>query len=309
MGTAGQYVGVQFGYSGNSYQKGAIFFESQDGNARGKMYFSMNGVPNSSNASISDAALTLDYNKIVYTTSRLNVNGAADNSLFSLNNGGGTTYTNGFSPNASNYTGAITLGGGTTYVYTGSGAVTWTLPNPSGNNQIYIIKNNGSGAITLNAYSSNQLIPLSSTTGVSSITIPIGQTVTIQQDGSAKSYLVNTSSSSGTFAPTLTDVAGFGSGLTVNVATYQQVGNIVTVSMYVTATPTAGGSNSFTTTLPMTRIGTSTSDWVSGNSTSSQMSSGAGYVFANASATLATVYIPIGTTISTRINVTFSYTL
>ena len=189
MGTAGQYVGVQMGYSGSTYQKGAIFFESQDGNARGKMYFSLNALPNSSNASISDAALTLDYNKIAYFTSRLNVNGAADNSLFSLNNGGGVMYTNGFSPNASTYSTTQTLGSGTTYVFNGGAGVTWTLPNPSGNNQMYFIKNASANTLTLNAYAANQIIDLANA-AQSSISISAGAVVIIQQDGNNKSYIL-----------------------------------------------------------------------------------------------------------------------
>jgi hypothetical protein len=200
--------------------------------------------------------------------SRLNVGGAADNSLFSLNNGGGTTYTNGFSPNASNYTGAITLGGGTTYVYTGSGAVTWTLPTPSGNNQIYIIKNNGSGVITLNAYAANQLINLSSVAS-SSIIISIGETVTIQQDGSNKSYIVNIGGSSGTYTPTITNVLNVSSSSIPYTCYYSKVGNIVTVSGIIDITPTASGAaTSLYLSLPIS-IGTpSTSKFISGVATS-----------------------------------------
>ena len=215
---------------------------------------------------------TLQDNGIATISSRLNVNGATDNSLFSLNNGGGTTYTNGFSPNASNYTGAITLGGGTTYVYTGSGAVTWTLPNPSGNNQIYIIKNNGSGVITLNAYSAGQLIPISSTTGVSSITISVGGTVTIQQDGSSKSYVMNVGSESGTYTPTSSGEVNCNT-VTFETFKYSRVGNECHVSGQVTLTRTAA-STYFEISLPIPTTISSSSDATGVITSSSYQASG-----------------------------------
>jgi hypothetical protein len=125
---------------------------------------------------------------IVNTASRLNVNGATDNSLFSLSNNG-TLYTLGFSPNAtaSTSTTLTITTGQTTWIYTGTGVATWTLPNPSGNNNMYWIKNAGTGIITLNAFSGTNIIN-NSGTSVSSITIAIGATALIQQDGNVKSY-------------------------------------------------------------------------------------------------------------------------
>ena len=219
-----------------------------------------------------DVSGTLGVSGIVTTSSRVNVNGATDNSLFSLNNGGGTTYTNGFSPNASNYTGAITLGGGTTYVYTGTGAVTWTLPNPSGNNQIYIIKNNGTGVITLNAYSAGQLIPISSTTGVSSITISVGGTVTIQQDGSSKSYVMNVGSESGIYTPTSSAEVGCNT-VTFETFKYSRVGNECHVSGQVTLTRTSA-STYFEISLPIPTTISSVSDATGVITSSSYQASG-----------------------------------
>jgi hypothetical protein len=125
---------------------------------------------------------------IINTTSRLNVNGAGDNSLFSLINNG-TTYTLGFSPNASasiSTTLTITTAT-TTWIYNGTGTATWTLPNPSGTNQMFWIKNAGTGVLTLNAFSGTNIIN-NSATAVSSITIAVGATALIQQDGNVKSY-------------------------------------------------------------------------------------------------------------------------
>ena len=61
IGTAGVHTGIRFGYSGNTYQKGAIIFEGQDGAGRGKMYFAMEGTADNSNADETDAKMTIDY--------------------------------------------------------------------------------------------------------------------------------------------------------------------------------------------------------------------------------------------------------
>ena len=125
---------------------------------------------------------------IINTTSRLNVNGAGDNSLFSLINNG-TTYTLGFSPNASASTSTtLTITTATTtWIYNGTGTASWTLPNPSGTNQMFWIKNAGTGVLTLNAFSGTNIIN-NSATAVSSITIAVGATALIQQDGNVRSY-------------------------------------------------------------------------------------------------------------------------
>ena len=125
---------------------------------------------------------------IINTTSRLNVNGSGDNSLFSLNSGG-TLYTTGFSPNAqASSSNTLTLtSAGTVWIYNGTGVATWTLFNPSGTNQMVWIKNAGTGIITLNAYSGTNIIN-NAGSSVSSITIAVGATALIQQDGNVKSY-------------------------------------------------------------------------------------------------------------------------
>ena len=132
--------------------------------------------------------ITLTGAGIFNATSRANFLGATDNALFSLNSGG-TLYTVGFSPTATaSSTNTFTITNGTTtWIYTGSGAATWTLPNPSGNNQIYWIKNAGTGIITLNAFSGTNIIN-NAAASVSSITIAVGATAVIAQDGNVKSY-------------------------------------------------------------------------------------------------------------------------
>jgi len=125
---------------------------------------------------------------VVNVVSRGNFLNATDNALFSLNSGG-TLYTVGFSPTATaSSTNTFTLTNGTTtWIYTGTGVATWTLPNPSGNNQIYWIKNAGTGIITLNAFAGTNIIN-NSATSVGSITIAVGATAVIAQDGNVKSY-------------------------------------------------------------------------------------------------------------------------
>ena len=143
---------------------------------------------NNANGSSSTEKLRITTNGIVNTQSRVNVNASTDNALFSLNSGG-TLYTTGFSPNATaNSTNTLTLTTAqTTWIYNGSGVATWTLFNPSGTNQMIWIKNAGTGIITLNAYSGTNIIN-NAGASVSSITIAIGATVLIQQDGNVKSY-------------------------------------------------------------------------------------------------------------------------
>jgi hypothetical protein len=132
--------------------------------------------------------MTLTSGGLLNLVSRANINNSTDNSLFSLNSGG-TLYTVGFSPNATaNSTNTLTLTTAqTTWIYTGTGTATWTLPNPSGTNQMFWIKNAGTGIITLNAYSGTNIIN-NAAASVSSITIAIGATALIQQDGNVKSY-------------------------------------------------------------------------------------------------------------------------
>jgi hypothetical protein len=136
----------------------------------------------------SSVRLTITSGGIINTTSRLNVNGAGDNSLFSFINNG-TTYTLGFSPNASASTSnSLTITTTTTtWIYNGTGTATWTLPTPSGTNQMFWIRNAGTGTLTLNAFSGTSIVNTANSL-VSSITIAVGATALIQQDGNIRSY-------------------------------------------------------------------------------------------------------------------------
>jgi hypothetical protein len=59
LGVIGNWVGYLYGFAGNTYQKGATFFESIDGNARGKFHIAMNDAATSANVTLSDARLTV----------------------------------------------------------------------------------------------------------------------------------------------------------------------------------------------------------------------------------------------------------
>jgi len=140
------------------------------------------------NAAIGYSASTAASSNGLKVNGRGNFLNATDNALFSLNSGG-TLYTVGFSPTAtanSSTTLTITTAQ-TSWYYTGTGTATWTLPNPSGTNQMFWIKNAGTGIITLNAYAGTNIID-NTGSSVSSITIAIGATALIQQDGNVKSY-------------------------------------------------------------------------------------------------------------------------
>ena len=178
-------VSIDFGRGGMSKYSGRISgylsnYSTYDGGL--KFYSSTSGTLNAT------PSLTIASTGAATFSGRVNVNGAGDNSLFSLNTGG-TLYTTGFSPNASTVSSStytITTGT-TTLFYTGTTAATWTLPNPSGTNQMFWIKNASAYSITLNAYSGTNIIN-NAGVGVTSITILAGATALIQQDGNVKSF-------------------------------------------------------------------------------------------------------------------------
>ena len=57
---AGKWIGLGLGYS-SDYMKMAIIAEAKDTNARGNLYFALNGDATSANASIADAKITVTY--------------------------------------------------------------------------------------------------------------------------------------------------------------------------------------------------------------------------------------------------------
>jgi len=85
LGVAGNWVGYLYGFAGNTYQKGATFFESIDGNARGKFHIAMNDAATAANVTLADARLTV--------TSAGNVGieqttfGASAKRVFAISNG------------------------------------------------------------------------------------------------------------------------------------------------------------------------------------------------------------------------------
>jgi hypothetical protein len=176
---AGSIVTNQYGFAVNSNLIGAtnnygFYGNIASGTNRFNLY--MNGTA------------TNYLGGILNTATRVNVNGATDNATFSLNNNG-QLYTAAFSPNilAVSTTTYSILSTGTTTIYTGTGVATWTLPNPSGTNQMFWIKNAGTGIITLNAFAGTTIIN-NAASSVASISIAVGATALIQQDGNIKSY-------------------------------------------------------------------------------------------------------------------------
>lgn len=119
-------------------------------------------------------------------TSRINANGATDNSIFAINTLGC------INSNALSFTGSTVstnqnLSTNTVFVFNGGAGVTWTLENPSGNNRIVYVKNAGSGILTVNAYAGTNIIN-NVAASVSSITVTIGATAILWQDGNVKTY-------------------------------------------------------------------------------------------------------------------------
>lgn len=123
---------------------------------------------------------------IVNSSTRINVNGAVDNSIYALNTLGC------INSNSQAFTGSAvstnqTLDTNTVFIFTGGAGVTWTMPNPSGNNKNIYVKNNGSASLTVAAYSGTTIID-NTGTGVASITVAVGATVQLWQDGNIKTY-------------------------------------------------------------------------------------------------------------------------
>ncbi|MDE3185293.1 MAG: right-handed parallel beta-helix repeat-containing protein [Bacteroidota bacterium] len=119
---------------------------------------------------------------------------------------------------------------------------------------------------------------------------------------------INTTATSGTYTPTLTNTTNITSS-TLTSATYQKVGNVVTVHVSYTINPTVGGSLSkLTITLPFT----------TSSGTQNYVGSGAGYnggtsisssIVDVVSTTTATVSSYPPTTSTNGCSITFQYTL
>ena len=125
------------------------------------------------------------YANVTYLT-RLNVNGATDNSLFPLNVNGTV---NGSSPSFTGNTYTVTgnLSQQFYHVFTGAVGQTLTAPTPSGNNSQYLIINNSANVLTVAAFSGTNII---TTLGATSATITLAanaRTLLIA-DGNNKYY-------------------------------------------------------------------------------------------------------------------------
>lgn len=183
IGVLGNFVGMRFGFTGNTYQKGAIVFEGQDGNGRGKMYLALNGVADSSNATASDSVLALSYTgDVTLNTGNIIQGTAAKGFNFTANTpAAGMTsqllnwYEEGtFTPTI---IGTTTTGTGTystqTGTYTRIGrmvrfnvAITWSAHTGTGNMEIAglpFTSNASADNHPVSIVSSNLLVPSAST--------------------------------------------------------------------------------------------------------------------------------------------------
>tara|TARA_R110000868_G_scaffold30712_1_gene113261 strand:- start:2326 stop:3141 length:816 start_codon:yes stop_codon:yes gene_type:complete len=61
IGTVGNTIGIRAGYTGTTYQKGGLIYQSADGNGRGAWNICCQNGANSSNVTISDSILKIDY--------------------------------------------------------------------------------------------------------------------------------------------------------------------------------------------------------------------------------------------------------
>ena len=119
-------------------------------------------------------------------SSRFNVNGATDNSIFALNvngtiNGSSQSFT------GNTYTVTGNLSQQFYHVFTGAVGQTLTAPTPSGNNSQYLIVNNSANVLTVAAFSGTNII---TTLGATSATITLAanaRTLLIA-DGNNKYY-------------------------------------------------------------------------------------------------------------------------
>jgi hypothetical protein len=122
----------------------------------------------------------------VFTGARLNVNGASDTSIYSLNTLGC------INSNALSFTGSTVavnqnLDTNTVFVFNGGAGITWTLTDPLSNNRIIYVKNFGSGVLTVAAFGATNIVNNLGAL-VASVTVAIGATAIFWQDGINKSF-------------------------------------------------------------------------------------------------------------------------
>ncbi len=136
------------------------------------------------------SAMVINASQIISTASRVNINGAVDNALFTLNVQG-HTYTNSFSGTAQTVSANFTIGSSMCYYFNGAGGVTGTMENPSGTNKIFFVKNWSANTLTIAAYASGGTIIDSINSSVSSFSLLTGQTAILQQDGNFRTFILN----------------------------------------------------------------------------------------------------------------------
>lgn len=103
----------------------------------------------------------------------------------------GTTYTAGFSANATAFQGNVTMNTGTTYIYNASsGSHTFTLQSASGSNQVFIVKNHTARSLTI-ATTGGQAIIDNAGASTTTFTLAANKAMIIQQDGGSTNYIIS----------------------------------------------------------------------------------------------------------------------
>jgi len=163
--------GATIGYSSTTNQR--ILFTDGSGN---EIFSVRTGTGQGGNTNIGG---TLSVTGIGRFTTRLNAFNATDNALFDFNVNG-SIYCAGFSPNQIVYATNQTLTRtNSTAISTGNN-LTFTLPSASGINNIFVIKHNGTGTLTV---STSQTIVNMVGASVTSIVLTVGQCVFLQANG------------------------------------------------------------------------------------------------------------------------------
>ena len=191
----GNLAGLKFGSgtSNNILSSGSVFIgydtrPSASGNSNEIVISGYTGSGigavglGSNTTSIGNSSTTRTYlfgSSNTTVANRLNVLNVTDNALFDCNVNG-SIYCAGFSPNQIVYATNQTLTRtNSTAISTGNN-LTFTLPSASGINNIFVIKHNGTGTLTV---TTSQTIVNMVGTSVTSIVLTVGQCIFLQANG------------------------------------------------------------------------------------------------------------------------------
>jgi hypothetical protein len=92
IGVVGNTIGIRAGFSGTTYQKGGLIYQSADGNGRGAWNICCQDGANSANVSITDSILKIDYSgDVTAKTGNLVIGTSGKGIDFSATPGTGTS--------------------------------------------------------------------------------------------------------------------------------------------------------------------------------------------------------------------------